>query len=206
MTEGVRSLGVYGGSFDPVHFGHLRSALEVQQQLGLDQLRFIPAGNPPHKAGPVVNAADRVKMLELAIADTDSAGSPCLIVDQREIERLKPSYTFDTLEELQNELPQAQLTLIIGTDQFSVFDTWHRWRELLGIAHVAVMERPGEKLSEFAVELLQGEYRSKVTICPVTQLDISSTRIRNDLSAGTDIRFLLPYAVRRYIIEHQLYA
>jgi len=202
----VRSLGVYGGSFDPVHFGHLRSALEVQQQLGLDQLRFIPAGNPPHKAGPVVNAADRVKMLELAIADTDSAGSPCLIVDQREIERLKPSYTFDTLEELQNELPQAQLTLIIGTDQFSVFDTWHRWRELLGIAHVAVMERPGEKLSEFAVELLQGEYRSKVTICPVTQLDISSTRIRNDLSAGTDIRFLLPYAVRRYIIEHQLYA
>jgi len=142
LTEGVRSLGVYGGSFDPVHFGHLRSALEVQQQLGLDQLRFIPAGNPPHKAGPVVNAADRVKMLELAIADTDSAGSPCLIVDQREIERLKPSYTFDTLEELQNELPQAQLTLIIGTDQFSVFDTWHRWRELLGIAHVAVME-PG---------------------------------------------------------------
>lgn len=210
MTEGVCSIGVYGGSFDPVHFGHLRSALEVQQQLGLDQLRFIPAGNPPHKAGPVVNAADRVKMLELAIADGKAAENTGLVVDRREIERQKPSYTFDTLEELQNELPQAQLTLIIGTDQFSVFDTWHRWRELLGIANLAVMERPGEILSEFAIELLQGELlqsepASKITMCPVTQLDISSTRIRNELSAGTDIRFLLPYAVRRYIIEHQLY-
>jgi len=148
LTEDVRSVGVYGGSFDPVHFGHLRSALEVKQQLGLNQLRFIPAGNPPHKSGPVVNAADRVEMLELSIADC-----PGLVVDQREIERHKPSYTFDTLEELQNELPQAQLTLIIGTDQFSVFDTWHRWRELLGLANLAVMERPGEILSEFAMEL-----------------------------------------------------
>ena len=196
----MSSIGVCGGSFDPVHFGHLRTALEVRQQLRLEQLRFIPAGNPPHKEGPRVSATDRVNMLELAIG-----GSPSVVIDERETQRLKPSYTIDTLLELQQELPQASLTLIIGTDQFSVFDTWHRWQDLLQVAHVAVMERPGELLSGFANELLQGEYASKITLCPVTQLDISSTRIRKDWRAGTDIRFLVPYAVRQYIIEHNLY-
>ena len=196
----MSSIGVCGGSFDPVHFGHLRTALEVRQQLGLEQLRFIPAGNPPHKEGPRVSATDRVNMLELAIG-----GSPSVVIDERETQRLKPSYTIDTLLELQQELPQASLTLIIGTDQFSVFDTWHRWQDLLQVAHVAVMERPGELLSGFANDLLQGEYASKITLCPVTQLDISSTRIRKDWRAGTDIRFLVPYAVRQYIIEHELY-
>ena len=196
----MSSIGVCGGSFDPVHFGHLRTALEVRQQLGLEQLRFIPAGNPPHKEGPRVSATDRVNMLELAIG-----GSPSVVIDERETQRLKPSYTIDTLLELQQELPQASLTLIIGTDQFSVFDTWHRWQDLLQVAHVAVMERPGELLSGFASDLLQGEYASKITLCPVTQLDISSTRIRKDWRAGTDIRFLVPYAVRQYIIEHNLY-
>ena len=137
----MSSIGVCGGSFDPVHFGHLRTALEVRQQLGLEQLRFIPAGNPPHKEGPRVSATDRVNMLELAIG-----GSPSVVIDERETQRLKPSYTIDTLLELQQELPQASLTLIIGTDQFSVFDTWHRWQDLLQVAHVAVMERPGELL------------------------------------------------------------
>ena len=109
----MSSIGVCGGSFDPVHFGHLRTALEVRQQLGLEQLRFIPAGNPPHKEGPRVSATDRVNMLELAIG-----GSPSVVIDERETQRLKPSYTIDTLLELQQELPQASLTLIIGTDQF----------------------------------------------------------------------------------------
>jgi len=175
-------------------------ALEVRHQLGLEQLRFIPAGNPPHKEGPRVSATDRVKMLELA-----TAGIPNVVIDQRETLRQKPSYTIDTLLELQQELPQASLTLIIGTDQFSVFDTWHRWQDLLQVAHVAVMERPGESLSEFARQLMQGEHTSKITLCPVTQLDISSTRIRNDCRVGTDIRFLIPYVVRQYIIEHKLY-
>jgi len=200
LSKAARSIGVCGGSFDPVHFGHLRTAFEVRQQLGLEQLRFIPAGNPPHKEGPRVSATDRVNMLELAIG-----GSPSVVIDERETQRLKPSYTIDTLLELQQELPQASLTLIIGTDQFSVFDTWHRWQDLLQVAHLAVMERPGELLSGFANDLLQGEYASKVTLCPVTQLDISSTRIRKDWRAGTDIRFLVPYAVRQYIIEHNLY-
>jgi len=196
----VTSIGVGGGSFDPVHFGHLRTTFEVRQQLGLEQLRFIPAGNPPHKEGPRVSAAHRVNMLELALG-----GSPGVVIDPRETDRQRPSYTMDTLLEVQKECPKARLTLIIGTDQFSVFDTWHRWQDLLQFAQVAVMERAGESLSDFANDLLQGEYASKITLCPVTQLEISSTRIRNDLQAGTDIRFLVPYDVRQYIIEHELY-
>ena len=200
LSDLPKSIGVYGGSFDPVHFGHLRCALEVRRQLGLDELRFIPSGDPPHKADPRASASDRIKMLDLAIAR-----SPGLIIDSREIERKTTSYTIDTLEEIKNEYPDASLTLVIGTDQFSVFDTWHRWQELLTLTELAVMERPGEQLSDLADSLLAGEYGSQITLCPVTQLDISSTRIRNDLLAGTDIQFLLPCAVRQYISQHSLY-
>lgn len=200
MTEVIRKIGVYGGSFDPVHFGHLRPALEVVQQLNLDQLRFIPAGDPPHKERPRVSAADRIAMLEIAIAD-----SPGLMVDKREIEQPSLSYTIDTLNSLHNDLADSELTLIIGTDQFNVFDTWHRWQELLQRVHVAVMQRPGEQLSDVAKGLLAGENAAGITLCQVTQLDISSTMIRHDLQQGTDIRFLVPYAVRQYIDDHQLY-
>ena len=196
----VTSIGVYGGSFDPVHFGHLRTALEVRSQLGLDELRFIPTGDPPHKAGPKALAFERIKMLELAIA-----GNPGFVIDPREIERQTTSYTIDTLLELQSEYPDALLTMVIGTDQFSVFDTWHRWQDLLKLAHLAVMERPGEPLSEFAKSQLSGENAARITLCPVTQLDISSTGIRNALQQGTDVQFLLPYAVRQYMNEKSLY-
>lgn len=200
MSRSIQSMGVYGGSFDPVHFGHLRTALEVRLQLALDELRFIPSGDPPHKAGPKASAADRIRMLELAIAN-----SPGLVIDPREINRQQTSYTFDTLQELRAEFPNTSLTLVIGTDQFSVFDTWHRWEELLVLADLAVMKRPGESLTEFATALLNGEHASRITLCQVTQLDISSTRIRNALREGTDIQFLLPYAVRTYITENNLF-
>lgn len=200
LTGKVRQIGVYGGSFDPVHFGHLRSALEVKQTLNLDELRFIPSGNPPHKSGPRASAADRVAMLECAIASC-----PGLVIDTREIERQKPSYTLDTLKSLQSDFPEARFTLIIGTDQFSVFDTWHRWEEILEFVSLAVMERPQESISAVGAGILQGRFASTVTTIPVTQLDISSTRIRRELEHGTDIQFLLPYAVREYIIQHKLY-
>ncbi len=199
MSKPSHGVGIYGGSFDPVHIGHLRSALEVKQQLNLDELRFIPTGNPPHRSRARVDPVHRLAMLELAIAD-----APGLVIDPREINAQKPSYTFETLESIQNEYPQAELTLIIGTDQISVFDTWHRWRELLQLAQVAVMERPGESLSEVAQQILRDE-SSNVILCPVTQLDISSTRIRRELQQGTDIQFLVPYAVRDYINQHRLY-
>ncbi len=200
MGENKNSIGIYGGSFDPVHMGHLRSAFEVKQQLNLAELRFIPSGNPPHRSRAKVAAFHRLAMLELAIAT-----SPGLVIDPREIAVEKASYTYDTLRSIQNEVPESALTLIIGTDQFSVFDTWYRWQDILTIAHVAVMERPGEVLSEAANDILQGEFSHRVTLCPVTQLDISSTGIRRELQQGTDIQFLVPYAVRDYIYKHRLY-
>ena len=200
LTDAVQQIGIYGGSFDPVHFGHLRPVLEVKNSLNLDQLRYIPAGNPPHKAGPRVSASHRVAMLDLAIAR-----SPGLIIDRREVDRPKPSYTLDTLISLQSEFPAARLTLVIGMDQFIVFDTWHRWQEILALAALAVMERPGELLSDVANDILKGEFAAGISMVPVTQLAISSSRIRRELHQGTDIQFLLPYAVRQYIIDHKLY-
>lgn len=200
MNKAVRKVGIYGGSFDPVHHGHMRSALEVVRHLHLDELRLVPSGNPPHRSQPRVDAAHRKVMLELA-----SANVPEFVVDPREMERQQPSYTIDTLEAIQVEVPQATLTLIIGMDQFSAFDTWHRWQELLQRVDLAVMERPGESLSASARELMSGQLAERITIIKVTQLDISSSQIRHDLQHGKDIQFLVHFAVRRYISEHRLY-
>ena len=200
MSLEQQRIGVYGGSFDPVHFGHLRCAFEVQQQLQLDQLRFVPSGNPPHRERAAVSAKHRVAMLELAIVDY-----PASLVDTREVQSDQPSYSIDTLEAIQAENTDAELTLIIGTDQFSTFDTWHRWKQLLQQCNLAVMQRPGESLSEYAKNLLAGPMAENITLCAVTQLEISSSRIRRDLNMGTDVKFLLPYTVRNHIIEHHLY-
>jgi len=132
-------IGVYGGAFDPIHLGHLRSALEVSQVLSLDELRFLPSGNPPHRSRAEVANEHRLKMLQLAVE-----GASGIAIDDRELERKNTSYSIDTLETIQAEFPQAQLTLVIGMDQFSAFDTWHRWQELLQRVELAVMERPGE--------------------------------------------------------------
>ena len=139
-------------------------------------------------------------MLELAIDNC-----PGLIIDPREIERQTTSYTIETLLEMQAEFPNAELTLVIGMDQFRVFDTWYKWQDLLSMARLGVMERPGESLSDFARSLLDGEFASKITLCKVTQLDISSSKIRNELQQGMNVQFLLPCAVRQYIFEKCLY-
>ena len=194
-------IGVYGGSFDPVHFGHLRSALEVRQGRELDELRFLPSGNPPHRARARVANEHRLSMLQLAVGD-----APGIVIDDRELGLRSTSYSIDTLETIQAENPQAELTLIIGMDQFSAFDTWHRWQELLQRVELVVMERPGESLSGSARQLLASELKNRISIVAVTQMDISSSRIRQDLQAGLDIRFLVPYAVRNYILSHNLYA
>lgn len=194
------SIGVYGGSFDPIHHGHLRSALEVKQYLSLSELRLMPSGNPPHRDKAQVSGEHRLAMLKLAVANT--AG---LVIDRRELERDQPSYTIDTLESLQREMPYAALTLVIGMDQFSAFDTWHRWQELLQRVQVAVMERPGEPVSESAQQILDGEFGQRIHIIKVTQLEISSSRIRAELEQQRDIQFLLPLAVRNYILQHGLY-
>ena len=191
---------MYGGSFDPVHIGHLRSALEVSQAQELDELRFLPSGNPPHRARAQVANEHRLKMLQLAVDDAPGIG-----IDDRELGRKSTRYSIDTLETIQAENPQAELTLIIGMDQFNAFDTWHRWQELLQRVELVVMERPGETLSGSAYQLMASSLQKRISIVSVTQLEISSSRIRKDLQAGLDIRFLVPYAVRDYILSQDLY-
>lgn len=199
-TIAASRIGVYGGSFDPVHHGHLRSALEVKQQLQLDELRFLPSGNPPHRDRARVSAEHRLAMLELAVAQ-----APGIVIDPRELERDQPSYTIDTLELLQAQAPKAALTLIIGMDQFSAFDTWHRWQELLQKINLAVMERPGEVISSSAEQILAGKFAERINIIKVTQLDVSSSRIRAELAQEHEIQFLVPLAVRNYIVKNGLY-
>lgn len=206
-------IGIFGGSFDPIHYGHLRPALELLHALSLDHIRFIPAGQPPHRGAPRASAELRLAMVKAAVAD-----EPRFQVDERELLRATPSYTLDTLAELRREFPGAVLVLIVGMDAFLGFPSWHRWREIFDLSHVAVAHRPGWVLqSEGALaEVLQvrlsmnaGEALStpagRVLMLPVTQLEISSTRVRELAAAGGDIRYLLPEAVRALIQNSNCY-
>lgn len=206
-------IGIFGGSFDPIHYGHLRPALELLHALSLDHIRFMPAGQPPHRGAPRASAELRLAMVKAAVAD-----EPRFQVDERELLRATPSYTLDTLAELRREFPGAVLVLIVGMDAFLGFPSWHRWREIFDLSHVAVAHRPGWVLqSEGALaEVLQvrlsmnaGEALStpagRVLMLPVTQLEISSTRVRELAAGGGDIRYLLPEAVRALIQNSNCY-
>ena len=209
----LRSVAVLGGTFDPVHIGHLRSALELRERLAFEQVRLMPCHRPPHRAQPGASAEQRLRMLELALA-----GETELCADARELRRPGPSYTFDTLTELRAELgAHCSLSLIMGADAFAGLDTWHRWRELPQLAHIVVMARPDCPLpAEGPVaELLRAlraepaVLREKIcgAIVPValTPLPISATAIRELLRSGRSPRYLLPDAVWSFIREHALY-
>ena len=209
-------IGILGGSFDPIHIAHLRTALEVRDLLDLSELRFFPCGQPPHRTAPIANAAQRVAMLQLAIA-----GEPGLLIDEREIQRAGPCYTFNTLQSLREEFPRAPLCLIIGADQFINFDTWHRWQEILGLAHLVVVYRPGwnptgqignAELARLVQEHTTAEAGSlrdvvggRLLFAQVSQFDLSSSRIRTLLRQGKSVRFLVPDAVYDYIRSQNLY-
>jgi nicotinate-nucleotide adenylyltransferase len=207
-------VGVFGGTFDPVHYGHLRSALELVERLELQQLRLMPCAVPPHRDIPTCNANDRAAMVELAVA-----GEPRLVCDSRELKRRGTSYTIDSLEELRRELgAQCSLCLVLGCDAVLEITGWHRWQELLDWAHVVVIARPGWQLPAEGVvaDWLQA-HRLKtpgqlgaqpcggVLIEELRPLAISSTEIRSLLAAGRSARFLLPQAVLDYIQSHGLY-
>ena len=136
-------IGVLGGTFDPIHYGHLRPAKEALVTLGLDQLRFVPAARPPHRRSPVASAEQRLRMVELAVAD-----EPCFVVDDREFGRPGPSYTVDTLISMREEFGERTLCLLMGTDAFDGLDTWHCWQRLPQLAHLVVMYRPGWPVPE----------------------------------------------------------
>lgn len=202
-----------GGTFDPVHIGHLRSAVELRELFGFDQIRFVPCHQPPHRGRPGADSANRLRMVELALA-----GEAGLLADARELRRPGPSYSFDTLTEMRAELGQsAALTLIVGADAFAGLDSWHRWRELTDVAHIVVMARPDSALPETGAvaELLKarraapGELARRPSGCVVpvalTPLPVSATRIRGIVGAGRSPRYLVPDSVWAYIREQQLY-
>ena len=210
----MQPIGVFGGTFDPVHYGHLRTAFELWQLLRLAEVRFLPTGNPPHRDQPLAGAELRLRMVRAAVA-----GQPAFTVDDREIRRSGVSYSVDTLAELRTEFPRRSLCLLLGMDAFLGLPHWHRWRELLELAHVVVAHRPGWKapthgpLGEVMVDHGTGSIRDlhdqpagKVYIHAVTQLEISSTELRQLILAGRDPRYLVPDEVRRLLLDTQCYS
>lgn len=203
-------IGIFGGTFDPVHYGHLRSALEVKELFSLSEVRLIPSSLPPHRTQPVATADQRLQMLELAIKN-----QPDLTVDTRELDREGHSYMVDTLCSLRKDFPGQALLLFIGSDAFSGLMSWHRWRHLFDYAHIVVMTRPG-----FAMSALDDTYQARLTsdkeqleqstagklfFQTVTQLDISATAIRQMIAENRNPGFLLPDAVIEYIRRNRLY-
>lgn len=204
-------IGIYGGTFDPVHFGHLRTALEVQEIFGLAELRLIPCAQPPHRGHPEVSAAFRLHMLHVAVA-----GQAGFVVDDRELRRDGPSYMVDTLASLRAETgDRTPLLLFIGADAFAGLERWHQWQRLFDYAHVVVMTRPASPppaLPPFLTRRRTGDkQRLKeqpagcILLQNVTQLEISATQIRKLLGDRRDPRFLLPDAVLAFIRHHHLY-
>lgn len=206
-------IGIFGGTFDPVHLAHLRCALELQQTLGLTELRFVPSRQPPHRAAPLADPAQRLAMLRLGIA-----GQPGFVIDERELRRPGPSYTVDTLESLRGELPDRPLCLITGLDAFVQLHTWHRWERLIELAHIAVMTRPGlrstpvgevadllERCRTDDPRALHAAPAGRIILCPVTRLKISATRIRALVAQGQSPRYLVPDSVLAYMREAGLY-
>lgn len=204
-------IGIYGGTFDPVHYGHLRTALEVKEIFALDEVRLIPCSQPAHRESPATTAEMRFKMLQLAVQN--QAG---LIADRRELDRAGVSYMIDTLQSLASEYPDAPLVLFIGTDAFKGLTTWHKWQQLFDYAHVVVITRPGYKhqpLTDFLSakltensEKLKQKYPACLYFQAVTALDISATAIRDTIKQGLSPRFLLPDGVIDYINSHKLYS
>lgn len=210
-------LGIFGGTFDPVHFGHLRLAEESIGHLGLGGVRWIPAGQPPHRGAPQVTAAQRLEMVRRS-----TAGNARFSVDASEVEAAAPSYTIHTLERLRRELGSAQsLVLLVGADAFAGLASWHRWRDILALAHIAVSHRPGfpvemaslpdELASEFNarrlsdVAGLKASASGAIVTFAMTQLAISATQIRKLLANDLSARYLLPDTVLDYIQTNSLY-
>jgi nicotinate-nucleotide adenylyltransferase len=210
----MQPIGLFGGTFDPIHCGHLRTAFELWQELQLAEVRFLPTGNPPHREHLYADAQQRLQMVRAAIAD-----QPRFVVDDREVRRSGVSYSVDTLAEMRAEYPQASLCLLLGMDAFLGLPGWHRWRELLDLAHIVVAHRPGWRaptmgpLGELMVDHgtgsvreLHGRPAGYVYVHAVTQLEISSTELRALIAAGRDPRYLVPDPVRQIILETRCYA
>lgn len=217
MADGSRPLGILGGTFDPVHHGHLRLAEEVADACALDRVLLIPAALPNLRDAPATPAADRLAMVRLA-----ARGNARLAVDDRELRREGMSYTVDTLTELRGELGlHVPLCLVLGADAFLRLPRWSRWRQLFDLCHVVVAARPGYELDAAAQAQgeLDAEWRARragpaelanrpagrIARVDIPLLEISATDLRARLSQGASVRYLLPDAVVDYIEAHRLY-
>jgi nicotinate-nucleotide adenylyltransferase len=214
-------IGILGGTFNPIHYGHLRMAQELTDALSFDEVHFIPSANPPHKPKPQVTAEHRAAMVRLGISS-----NPIFKFDGRELHRKGASYTIDTLQSLRDELGNdASLVLLMGSDAFTKLNTWHRWEELIQLCHIALAQRPltaknealkKQPLPRILETFLHNHYTENgddlhesaagfITMQSITALDISSTAIRQALQHKHSARYLMPNSVIDYIYTHQLY-
>lgn len=203
-------IGIYGGTFNPVHYGHLRTALEVKECFDLDEVRLIPCSQPAHRDAPLTPPEKRFEMLKLAVKN-----QPDLIVDRRELDRDGPSYMVDTLRSIRKEFSATPLLLFMGTDAFKGLKQWHQWQSLFDYAHIVVITRPGYQspelsgfLSEKLIDSTEGlssKSAGHLFFQSVTQLDISASMIRQIITTEGNPGYLLPECVIKYIKKNQLY-
>ena len=212
----MQLIGLLGGTFNPIHNGHLRLAQELADALNFSEVRFIPSANPPHKTAPKISAQHRAAMVQLAITDHS-----LFKLDMRELDRAGASYTIDTLISLQEELGgSVALCLMMGSDAFSKLNTWHRWQVLIDYCHIILVQRPASttqpKLADELSVLLHNHYTENISdltnesagyihMQKITALDITSTNIRAQLAAGLSPRYLMPNNVIAYIKNNKLY-
>lgn len=214
MHQTHKALGILGGTFDPIHLGHLRLALELYETLDLVKVHITPCYQPVHRKLPVASPAQRLAMVERAVADESA-----LYADAREIQRQGPSYTIDTLLELQHEMPNTPLCLLVGIDAFLGFPSWHRWEEILEHAHIIIAHRPQYQLpstgiiADLITDRLQKEISyiheniaGGILLRPITALEISASDIRKQIAMGRNPRYLLPDGVYNYIKQNGTYS
>jgi len=206
-------LGILGGTFDPVHVGHLRLAIEVRERVGLDEVLMLPAPRPRLRGAPQISAATRLRLLDAAVS-----GITGLAVDGRELDAPGPTRTVDTLTGLRAEAGTRPLCLILGADAASRLHRWHRWEELTRLAHLVIARRPGARLPRTGpVAALLAARRDDdpaalrvrpaglIHVCDIPGLDVSATAVRERLAQGRSIEFLVPEEVRQMMLNEGLY-
>jgi len=213
-SQTQQAIGILGGTFDPVHLGHLRLALELHDSLNLERVHIIPCFRPVHRKFPTASPEQRLAMVECAVK-----GETALFADDREIRRQNPSFMIDTILDMRKEMPGTPLCLLLGIDAFLGFSSWHRWREILNETHIVVAHRPQYQLptegviADLLKENLQQDqsYIHKhmsggILLMPITQLEISASDIRKQIAMGRNPRYLLPDSVYNYIKQHGTYS
>ncbi|MDP4529841.1 nicotinate-nucleotide adenylyltransferase [Alkalimonas delamerensis] len=212
MNKAKPLLGIFGGTFDPIHYGHLNCALQVQQHCGLQQVRLMPCHLPPHRASPGVSAAQRAQMVELAIADY-----PQLALEPLELQQQRPSYSAISLAQLHQQFPEHQLAFILGMDAFNQFTRWYRWQDILQRADLIVCQRPQHATVSTASQPLLQQHQiqtaaelqqpghGRILLFNNALQDISATELRQQIPSLQQCPDWLPQSVWNYILQHRLY-